>query len=66
MSKPMRVFHMNEVCGVNKSTLKVGEATAVTGLILATVGFALTALTIGKFTPGECEVAHEFVDAILG
>lgn len=66
MIKHMRPFYMNEVCGVNKSTLKVGKAVTVSGLVLTAVGFVLTTMTIGKFTPDENELAHEFVDAVLG
>lgn len=56
---------MDEVCGLNKKTYRVGTTMAAAGLIIAATGLVLSALTVGKFTVDQCEEAHEFVDAIL-
>ena len=66
MSKLFSVRHMNAMCGLNKSAFRVGKALTVAGLVIAATGFALTARTVSVFDRSEYEVAHEFVDAVLG
>lgn len=66
MKRPGFIYKMDQVCGVNKKTFKVGKTLTIAGLMTAVVGSILSFATVGKFAPGDYEDAQEFVDSILG
>ena len=60
------IYKMDQVCGVNKKSFKVGKTLTIAGLVTTVVGSVLSFATVGKFTPGDYDKAQEFVDSVLG
>lgn len=66
MHKLSSIYRMTNMCGLNGRTFRVGKVITIAGLVITAAGFALTTSTVSKFNADEYELAHEFVDAVLG